>query len=146
MNRRCIKWHDKWFSFDSLPISSWKPEIRQTSHKLLWYKSPWNTSLRRNNLNKIRGCHKKKNTYLIEQVLFFWCGKSRIRQQRIFYWWILCPRRNSLTNTCSSFMFKKFLALHANEFGSVWEEQNVLATHKKNQIACSKSNSLSFLL
>ena len=55
-----IKWHDKWFSFDSLPISGWKPEIRQTSHKFFWYKSPGNTSVRRNNLNKTRGCHKKK--------------------------------------------------------------------------------------
>jgi hypothetical protein len=32
-----------------------------------------------------RGCHKNKYTYLIEQVLFFRCGKSRIRQQKIFY-------------------------------------------------------------
>ena len=27
-------------------------------------------------------------------------------------------------------MFKKFIAMHASAFGSVWEEQNVLATQK----------------
>ena len=55
--KKDVKWPDKQFSFDSLPISSWKPESRQTSHNIFWYKSPGNTSLRRNNLNKIRGCH-----------------------------------------------------------------------------------------
>ena len=39
---------------------------------------------------------------------------------------------------------KKFIAMHAFEFGSVWATQYALATHK-NQIAYSKSNSLLLL-
>jgi len=80
----------------------------------------------------------------ISQVFFSRCGKSRIKQQRIFYWWILCQRLNSLPNRSSSFMFKKFIAAHASEFRPAWDEQNGLAT-QSNQIACSKSNSLLFL-
>ena len=41
----CIQWNDQWFSLNSPPIWSWKPERRQTSHNSFWYKPPGNTSL-----------------------------------------------------------------------------------------------------
>ena len=108
------------------------------------YKPPANTSLKWTIKTKIKEAIIKTNTPFWLKKFFFQCGKSSIRQQRIFYWWIFCQRLNSLPHRSSFFMFKKFITTRASEFGSAWEEQNVLAT-QKNQIACSKSNSLLFL-